>query len=290
MRTAIAALITVAFMGLEFVGGLLSGSLALVADAAHMATDAGSLGLAWWAFRQARRPASGRMSFGHHRMPVLIAFANGVCLILLTIWIGVEAVSRLLEPVQVEAGPMLAIAVAGLLANIVSFVVLSAGERNLNIRGALLHVAGDMLGSVAAIVAAIVIWFTGFVMIDPLLSLLVGLLLLRATASLLRDSAHILLEGAPEGSEGPQIADDLVRAIPGVREVHHVHSWLISEERLHATLHVVVETEAEGPAIVAAVKERLRSRFRITHATVEVELPGQCADGEAGTGARAVAA
>ncbi|SHO59872.1 cobalt-zinc-cadmium efflux system protein [Pseudoxanthobacter soli DSM 19599] len=292
-RTAIAAIITLSFMVLEFVGGLWSGSLALMADAAHMATDAVSLGLAWWAFRQLRQPVTDRMSFGHHRMPVLVAFANAVALILLTLWIAVEAIERLMEPVHISAGPMAAIAVAGLGANIAAFLVLSMGERNLNIRGALLHVASDMLGSVAAIAAAGVIYFTGWVPIDPILSLLVGFLLLRATISLMRDSAHILLEGAPEGREGALIAADLVANVPPVVDVHHVHSWLLSEERLHATLHVVVAEGTPSTPVVTQVKERLRTEFGISHATVEVELPGACADetgDEAGPCAKPAAA
>lgn len=277
-RTAIAALITLAFMVVEVIGGVLSGSLALIADAAHMATDAVSLALAWWAFRQIRRPASARMSFGHHRMPVLVAFGNAVALILLTAWIAVEAIERFRNPVEIQWETMGGVALAGLLANIAAFLVLSTGEKNLNIRGALLHVASDMLGSVAAIAAALVIYFTGWTPIDPLLSLLVGFLLLRATLSLMKDSSHILLQGAPEGREGPAISDDLKTALPSVADVHHVHTWALSEERLHATLHVVPAADADGYETVRAVKARLKETFGITHTTVEIERAGDCAD------------
>lgn len=277
-RTAIAAGITLGFMVLEAAGGILSGSLALLADAAHMATDAGSLILAWWAFRQARRPASPTMSFGHQRTPVLVAFANGVVLLLVTAWIVVEAIERLANPVEVEWQMMVVIATAGLLANIAAFFVLSSGERNLNIRGALLHVASDMLGSIGAVAAAIVIAFTGWMAADPILSLVVAALLVRATISLIRDSAHILLEGAPEGRDGPTIASDLVGAVPGVVEVHHVHVWSLTEGKVHATLHAVAAEDADRPALVRALKARLAETHGVGHATVEVEGPAECTD------------
>lgn len=277
-RTAIAGGITLVFMAVEVVGGLVSGSLALVADAAHMATDAGSLLLAWWAFRQVRRPASPAMSFGHHRTPVLVAFANAIVLLLVTAWIVVEAVGRFVDPVAIDAPLMAVVAAVGLGANVAAFAVLARGERNLNIRGALLHVASDLLGSVGALVAAGVIALTGWVTADPILSLVVAGLLLRATWRLLRESAHILLEGAPEGSEGPRIAADLVAAIPEVAEVHHVHVWSLAEGRIHATLHAVVVEGADPMPAAAAIKRRLAQEHAIGHATVEVERPGACAD------------
>lgn len=280
-RTAIAALITVSFMVVEAIGGVLSGSLALLADAAHMLTDAVALALAWWAFRMTRRPASAAMSYGHHRMTVLVAFANSVALLLLTAWIVVEAVERFSDPVAIDAETMGIVALLGLGANVASFFVLAGGERNMNIRGAILHVLSDLLGSVGAVIAALVIWLTGWVPIDPILSLVVAVLLLRATISLMRESAHVLLEGAPEGAEGPAIAADLAQAVPGVEEAHHVHAWTLAEGRLNATLHVVVAEGVEAAPVVRAVKARLAERFAIAHATVEAERPGDCADGHA---------
>jgi cobalt-zinc-cadmium efflux system protein len=282
-RTAIAALITVSFMVVEAIGGVLSGSLALLADAAHMLTDAVALALAWWAFRMARRPASAAMSYGHHRMTVLVAFANSVALLLLTAWIGIEAVERFSDPVAIDAETMGIVALLGLGANVASFLVLAGGERNMNIRGAILHVLSDLLGSVGAVIAALVIWLTGWVPIDPILSLVVAALLLRATLSLMRESAHVLLEGAPAGAEGPAIAADLAETVAGVEEAHHVHAWTLAEGRLNATLHVVVAESAEPARVVRQVKARLSERFGIAHATVEVERPGDCADGPAGT-------
>lgn len=282
-RTAIAALITVSFMVVEAIGGVVSGSLALLADAAHMLTDAVALALAWWAFRMARRPASPAMSYGHHRMTVLVAFANSVALLLLTAWIVVEAAERFSDPVAIDAETMGIVALLGLGANVASFFVLAGGERNMNIRGAILHVLSDLLGSVGAVIAALVIWLTGWVPIDPILSLVVAALLLRATLSLMRESAHVLLEGAPEGADGPAIVADLPEAVPGVEECHHVHAWTLAEGRLNATLHVVVADGVETATVVRRVKARLAERFGIAHATIEVERPGDCADGHAGT-------
>jgi cobalt-zinc-cadmium efflux system protein len=279
-RTAIAAAITVSFMVVEAIGGVVSGSLALLADAAHMLTDAVALALAWWAFRMVRRPASATMSFGHHRMTVLVAFANSVALLLLTAWIVIEAVQRFAEPVAIDAETMGIVALAGLGANIAAFFVLAGGERNMNIRGAILHVLSDLLGSVGAVIAALVIWLTGWVPIDPILSLVVAVLLLRATISLMRESAHVLLEGAPEGAEGPAIAADLTETVPGVEEAHHVHAWTLAEGRLNATLHVVVADGMETAPVVRKVKARLAERFGIAHSTVEVERPGDCTDAE----------
>lgn len=281
-RTAVAAAITVSFMVVEAIGGVVSGSLALLADAAHMLTDAVALALAWWAFRMTRRPASATMSYGHHRMTVLVAFANSVALLLLTAWIVVEAVERFSDPVAIDAETMGIVALLGLGANVASFFVLAGGERNMNIRGAILHVLSDLLGSVGAVIAALVIWLTGWVPIDPILSLVVAVLLLRATISLMRESAHVLLEGAPEGAEGPAIAADLAATVPGVEEAHHVHAWTLAEGRLNATLHVVVTEGMETAPVVRKVKARLSERFGIAHATVEAERPGDCADGHAG--------
>ena len=194
----IAALLTGGFMLVEVVGGILSGSLALIADAGHMLTDFAALAMAWLAFRVARRPADSRRTYGFDRLSVLAAFVNGLALFAITAWIVVEAIERLAEPRPIEGGLMLAVAVAGLLVNVASFWVLSRGDRaNLNLRAALLHVVGDLLGSAGAIVAALVILGTGWTPIDPILSVLVAALILRSAWRVVKESAHILLEGTP---------------------------------------------------------------------------------------------
>ena len=267
---AIAAILTGGFMGAEVAGGLISGSLALLADAGHMLTDFASLVLAWLAFRLARRPADWKRTYGFDRFSVLAAFVNGLSLFAIAIWILVEAIQRLRAPSEVLGGLMLWVAVAGLVVNIVAFWVLSRAEGdNLNVRAAALHVMGDLLGSVAAIVASLVIIWTGWTPIDPLLSVLVVGLILRSAATVVRDSAHILLEGAPRGFDARKVTADLEEHVPGLARAHHLHAWSITQERPMATLEVDLAPGADAAAVTQAVKERLRHVFGIAHVTVE---------------------
>lgn len=259
-------------MVIEAVGGLVSGSLALLADAGHMLIDAAALALAWLAFRIAQRSSDWKRTYGFHRFQVLAAYSNGLTLFFIAVAITWEALRRLWEPGEVLAGPMLAVAVVGLLVNIVAFLVLHGADRDsLNVRGAMLHVLGDLLGSAAAIVAALVILWTKWTPIDPLLSVLVAVLILRSAWFLVRESGHILLEAAPKGLDVRTLKEDLVAAVPGVVDVHHVHAWSLTEDKRMATLHVRVADPADASRICAEVKARLRERFRIEHATVEVE-------------------
>ena len=262
----------------EVAGGLLSGSLALLADAGHMLTDFVSLGLAWFGFRIARRPADWRRTYGFERFSILVAFTNGLALFAIAAWIAVEAWHRLATPSPVLGGLMLWVAIAGLVVNILAFWVLrSGGRENLNVRAAALHVAGDLLGSVAAIAAANVIMATGWTPIDPILSVLVALIILRSAWAVVRDSAHILLEGAPAHIDSRAIASDLCEAVPAVTDVHHVHVWSLTEERALVTLHARVDEVRAPEQATAEIKARLRQRFGITHATIEIEHNG-CAD------------
>jgi cobalt-zinc-cadmium efflux system protein len=263
----------------EAVGGVLSGSLALLADAGHMLTDAAALALAWLAFRIARRPSDWKRTYGFHRFQVLAAYSNGLTLFFIALAIGYEAIQRLRAPGEVLAGPMLVIAGIGLMINVAAFLILRSADReSLNVKGAMLHVLGDLLGSVAAIAAAVVILMTGWMPIDPLLSVLVALLILRSAWFLIAESGHILLEGAPRGLDVRALKDDLVAAIPGVEDVHHVHAWSLTEAKRMATLHVKAADRGDAARISAAVKARLRERYGIEHATVEVECE-TCGDG-----------
>jgi cobalt-zinc-cadmium efflux system protein len=277
-RVFLAMLLTGGFMVAEVVGGILSGSLALLADAGHMLTDAASLALAWAAFRIARRPHDARRTYGYHRFQVLAAFVNGVALIAIVGWIAIEAVRRLLEPVEVLGGLMMTVAVLGLLVNLAAFAILHGGDRaNLNMRGAALHVLGDLLGSIAAIVAALVILGTGWTPIDPLLSILVALLILRSAWFVVRRSAHILLEGTPDWLDIEELRAELTAAVPEVQEVHHVHAWLLTSERPLMTLHARVREGADHHAVLLAIGRFLEDRFGIGHATVQIEAAG-CPD------------
>ena len=266
------------FMVVEVIGGIISGSLALLADAAHMFVDTVSLFFAWIAFRLSRRPADRARTFGYHRLPVLVAYTNGVFLVIVVCWVFYEAVDRVLNPAPILAGPMLTVAVLGLLVNIAAFAVLRGADRqNLNVRGALLHVLGDMLGSAAAVTAALVIMTVGWTTIDPLLSVFVGLLVLRSAWFLLRDAAHVLLEGAPGELDVREIGRDLVASVDVVQDVHHVHAWSLSQEHSLLTLHARILESAHPDSAIAAIQSRLASRFDISHVTVQIELEG-CSD------------
>ena len=273
----IAALLTGAFMVVEVIGGVMAGSLTLIADAGHMLTDFAGLGMAWFAFRLARRPADGKRTYGFDRFSVLVAFVNGLALFLIAGWITFEAWRRFNQPVEVLGGLMFWVALAGLGVNILSFLILRRGDKeNLNMRAAALHVMGDLLGSVAAIIASVVIMTTGWMPIDPILSVLVSLIILRSALRIVLESGHILLEGSPPHVDVEAIAGDLAAAVDGVENVHHVHVWSITQERPMATLHARVRPGADTGAIVAAIKGRLKSEFQLDHATVEVEHGDQC--------------
>ncbi len=266
----LAATITGIFMLVEVIGGVISGSLALLADAGHMLTDFAALVLAWLAFRIGRRPANWRHTFGFDRFAVLAAFVNGLSLFLIAGYIIFEAFKRLREPVEVMGLPMLAIALIGLLVNIAVFAILSsADQENLNVKAAALHVLGDLLGSVAAIIAALVIWQTGFVAIDPIVSVIVSLIILRSAWYVVKQSAHILLEGAPDGLDRRKIGDDLLAAFPNIQSIDHIHIWSISQGRPMMTLELGLAKDSDILALTQKVKSFLEDEFGIAHATIE---------------------
>jgi cobalt-zinc-cadmium efflux system protein len=273
-----AMLLTAIFMGVEVAGGIISGSLALIADAGHMATDAAALGLAWGAFRIARRPADKHRSYGYDRFQVLAAFVNGLALLGLVGWILWEAIQRIATPIEIMAMPMLVVAVIGLLVNIFAYYILHAGAKdNINIEGALLHVLGDLLGSVATIVAAVVIMQTGWTPIDPILSVLVALLILKSGWHLVKRAAHILMEGTPETFDIDELKENLVTNVDGLKDVHHVHIWLLIQEKPLLTMHATIDEDADWGQVLLAIKSRLIAEYGIDHSTIQIE-DGTCAD------------
>ena len=278
-RVQIALGLTAAFMLVEVVGGVLSGSLALLADAGHMLTDSMALALTAFAFRVSVRPADKKRSFGYQRFQIIAAFVNGLSLLVIVGWILVEAIRRFIDPPDVIGQTMLVVAGAGLIVNIVAFIVLHGGDQqNLNMRGAALHVVGDLLGSVAAMVAAIVILSTGWMPIDPILSVVVAMLISRSAWKLVRRSAHILLEGTPEWLDIAEIQAKIISTVPDVSGIHHVHVWCQTPQNLMLTMHVVLdESVADVTAVVRSVKQILQAEFGINHSTIEVET-GDCAD------------
>jgi cobalt-zinc-cadmium efflux system protein len=263
--------ITAGFMIAEAIGGWLAGSLALIADAAHMLADAGALAMSYGAVRAARRPVSDVMSYGHHRWQVLAAFVNGLALLLLSAWIVFEAAHRLASPAAIEARTMMAVAALGVAANVVSYLVLSRGERTLNVRSALLHVAADILGNIGALVAGLLILLTHWTPIDPILSIITAILIVRGGYRITRESAHILLEGTPAAFDAAEVERQIKAAVPTVTAVHHIHAWSLNDERQMLTLHVVVREGADTIACLAGVQGTLRTRLNILHATVQIE-------------------
>lgn len=278
-RVMIALVLTGIFMIVEVIGGIISGSLALLADAGHMLTDTMALALAAMAFQVCKRPPDGKLTFGYQRFQILAAFVNGLSLLLVVGWILFEAVSRFFEPKEILGETMLVVAVAGLIVNLISFAVLHSGDQdNLNIRGATLHVAGDLLGSVAAIVAAIVIITTGWNLIDPILSIAVAALILKSAWKLVRRSAHVLLEGAPEWLNVQAMQDRIVASVPGVGEIHHVHIWGLTPQQLMLTMHMSMSSGAGSQSnVIRDVKRFLQDEYGIGHATIEVDVDG-CSD------------
>jgi cobalt-zinc-cadmium efflux system protein len=279
MRLWIALVLTSAFMLVEVAGGVLSGSLALLADAGHMLTDSLALALALLAFRLSLRPADPKRSYGYHRFQTLAAFVNGLGLLGIVLWILVEAAGRLLAPPPIQGGMMLAVAAGGLLVNFVVFLILHGGDQeNLNMRGAMLHVIGDLLGSIAAISAAVVVILTGWLPIDPLLSVVVAGLILRSAWQLVRRSAHILLEGTPETLDVSGMQQSLMAALPQIASIHHVHVWGLTPQRLMLTMHVSLNGDIRDATIVVRkIKQVLQAEFGIRHSTIEFELD-DCAD------------
>ena len=278
-RVIIALVLTGAFMIVEVIGGILSGSLALLADAGHMLTDTMALALAAVAFHVSRRPADSRRTFGYQRFQILAAFVNGLSLLIIVGWIFVEAVRRFISPHDVMGQTMLIVASAGLGVNVIAFIVLHGGDReNLNIRAAALHVAGDMLGSVAAIVAAIIIIYTGWLAVDPLLSIAVAFLILKSAWALVRQSGHVLLEGAPDWLDREEMQARIVERVPAVADIHHVHVWGLTPQDLMLTMHLRLDAPTVNhTSIVRDVKAVLREFYGIDHSTIEVEVD-DCAD------------
>lgn len=273
-----ALLLTGIFMLVEVAGGLYAGSLALLADAGHMLTDTAALALAYGAFRLSRRPADQMRTYGYDRFQVLAAFINGLVLFGIFVWIVKEAIERIMAPSDVLAIPMLVVASAGLIINLISFKILHPGSKdNLNIKGALLHVAFDILGSIGAIIAAVVIYFTGWMKIDPILSIFLAAMILPSAWSLVKKATHILMEGTPDSFDVEALKKDLVSHVPGLKDIHHVHVWLLTAERPLLSMHATVGDIKKSEKILLGIKKRLIDEHGINHSTVQIETEG-CAD------------
>ncbi len=276
-RLKAALIVILAFMVVEVIGGLLSGSLALLADAAHMLTDAMALGLALVANSLSRRPAGPYLHFGYRRAQVLAAFVNGLLLVALLMWIVVEAVQRIAAPQEVDWRFMIVVAAIGLAANAVAFrLLLPSGHDNMNVRGALLHVMSDLAGSVAAVIAACIIALTGWMAADPILSILVALLIGRSAWLLLRDSAHILLQGAPRNFDLPAMTRDLMGRVADVEDIHGVRVWQMAPGHLQLTMHAKLRKSADAEQALAKLKDTLANDYGVKDATVQISCEPSC--------------
>ena len=262
-------------MLIEVAGAWLGNSLTLAADAGHMFLDASALALAWFAVRLSRRTHDDRLTYGYHRFQVLAAFVNALALFGLCAWILIEALGRLRSPEAIAPWTVLGVASVGLVVNLVAYRILR-GSDNLNVKSAALHVLGDLLGSVAAIVSALAVLWFGWRYADPVLALVVVAILVRGAWRILEEAGRILLEAAPKGIDIDAVRCALTQ-IAGVLEVHHVHVWALTGDKPMLTLHARVAEDSDDQSTVSRVKAVLSTTFGIDHSTVQVER-GACPD------------
>jgi cobalt-zinc-cadmium efflux system protein len=272
--------LTATFTIAEVIGGLATGSLALLADAGHMLSDVLSLGLALFAVWLAGRPVTPNRSFGYKRAEILAALFNGVMLVAISIWIFIEAYRRMEQPPEILGGWMLVVAVLGLLVNIAGAVILSrSGGESLNVQGALRHVVADMLGSLGAIAAAGIILLTGWRYADPIISVFIGLLVLGSSWKLLRDSVNILLEQTPRGIDANEVGKKMA-GVPGVEEVHDLHIWTITSGFPALSAHVLVGRDENCHARRHNLEELLAREYGIEHTTLQMDHVGDHIEGQ----------
>lgn len=273
LRWALA--ITGSFLGIETIGGILSGSLALLADAAHMLTDVGALVLSYAAMSLAERRPTPRHTYGLYRAEILAAFVNAQVLLLVSGFVFYEAYERFSEPPEIAAGLMLSVAVAGLIANLIAMRLLRQGsDTSLNMKAAYLEVLTDMLSSLGVIGAALVMAPTGWFWVDPVVSAGIGVLIVPRTVSLLRESMHVLVEGSPADIDLGSLKDQILE-LPGVESLHDLHVWTLTSGLYAASVHVRASDPDLREAVLPAVKTFLRDRIGVSHATVQVEWAGR---------------
>lgn len=263
--------LTTTYMLAEAIGGLLTGSLALLADAGHMLTDAGALGLALFAIRYAERPANPQKSFGYYRAEVMAALANAVVLLLISFYILYEAWQRFAHPPKVMSWPMLVIAAIGLGVNLVGMRLLSGSAgQSLNVKAAYLEVLSDTLGSLGVIAASIIMLTTGWYLADPIFGAAIGLFILPRTWKMLKEAAHVLMEGVPANVSLQTVEQEMLK-IRGVVAVHDLHVWTLTSGLDSMSGHVFIENPGEGMTILAELRSMLAERFGISHTTIQVE-------------------
>ena len=273
----LALAITFSFAIVEAIAGYLAGSLALLSDAAHMVTDAAALGLALFAQIISRRPPSARHSFGFGRAEALAAFVNAIAMLLLVAWIVGEAITRFYTPHTVDGLTVAIVAAIGLVMNVIVATILSRDKKSVNTRAALVHVMGDLLGSIAALISGVVIYFSGWMEIDAWLSILVALLILKSTFAILKESYHFLMEGVPLSIDYIAVGKDL-HAVKGVRAVHDLHVWEMSPNQPALIGHIEVDSLRQWPALMRRINAMLLERHGIDHVTLQPELVSDLQD------------
>jgi cobalt-zinc-cadmium efflux system protein len=270
-QLTIALVLTSTFLIVEVAGGIIFNSLALLSDAAHMFTDAAALAIALVAIKLGQRPADDRRTFGYRRFEILAAAFNAILLFAVAGYVLYEGIKRLIDPEPVGSIGMLLVAAAGLIVNLIAMRILAGGkDKSLNIKGAYLEVWADMLGSLGVLLAAGLIWLTGWRWVDPIVAIAIGLWVLPRTWILLRDTTHILLEGAPRGIVLSEVRDAML-AVSGVASIHDLHVWVSGADQPSATAHVVLTEGADPEAVRIAVVELLHAKFGLEHTTIQVE-------------------
>lgn len=284
-RLLFALCLALSYAGIEFVGGLLTGSLALLADSLHMLSDVAALALSLLAVWMAARPASRRRTFGNSRAEILAALANGLALAVVAVFITVHAIERFLEPQDVQGGGVIVVATGGLIINLIGLWLLEGGRsESLNVRGAWLHVLSDTLASVGVILAGAGIWAFGWMWLDPTVSVIVSMLVLFSAWHLIREALDVLMEAVPSHLDPEEIRDALL-GVEGVSSVHCLHVWTIGSSEVSLSSHLVIDPARDGEQIVQGVRSQLEERFSIEHTTIQIEpeamQPGDepaCAD------------
>jgi cobalt-zinc-cadmium efflux system protein len=273
----LALTLTIAIVAVQLAGGIWSHSLALLADAGHVASDVLALALAWFAAVQSRRPADERRTFGYHRVGILAAMANSVALVVVVAVIGLEAVRRLLNPQPVSGGVVVATALVAIAVNSYIAWSLKDAGHDLNLRAALLHVLGDLASAAGVVAAGLVILLTGWLYADPLISMVICALILLGALRIARESLHVLMEGTPRGLDLPAVERELLSGA-GVRSVHDLHVWTVSPEHSSLSAHLVVDPQSveAGEHLVRDLEARLCQRFEIGHTTIQLETCHPC--------------
>ncbi|MGG3448427.1 cation diffusion facilitator family transporter [Domibacillus aminovorans] len=263
------------YMIVEVIGGIMTNSLALLSDAGHMLSDAAALGLSYVALTFGQRAASSKKTYGYKRFEILAAFINGITLMAISVYIFFEAYQRLINPPEVISGGMLIISILGLVVNIVAAFILMRGDKdeNLNVRSAFLHVIGDMLGSVGAIIAALFIMFFGWNLADPIASIIVAILIIISGYRVTRDSFHILMEGAPLNMDIQEVKNRLL-SLDEVREVHDLHVWSITSDFPALSCHLVIDQDEDYQMVLSKAKKLLLDEFHLHHVTIQIDKEG----------------